>query len=187
MARYLIQLGRETGDGRHWARALAMLDALIARLGPLGLVLRPDPRTTDDPVQRQTISAGSWGLHAMLIETLLDFAGLDYDVPARRLTLEPVLPPSWPHLGLSQPFRCGTVDYRLERPVGGSGHRLTLVATLDHPVTLQINLTCPGLTDLGHWHASPSTPPPTFDLASKRLNWSVELPEGRSSWEWAWG
>ncbi|MEO6809375.1 MAG: glycosyl hydrolase [Isosphaeraceae bacterium] len=187
MVRYLLQLGRETGDGRHWARALAMLDALIARLGPLGLILRPDPRTTDDPDQRLTISAGAWGLHAMLIESLLDLAGLDYDVPARRLILEPTLPPSWPHLGLSQPFRCGAVDYRLERPVGGSGHRLTLVATLDHPVTLQINLTCPGLTDLGPWHASPAAPPPAFDRVSRRLSWSVELPEGQSTWEWAWG
>ncbi len=41
MARYLIQLGNETGHGRHWNRALAMLDAILGRLYPLGLMLRP--------------------------------------------------------------------------------------------------------------------------------------------------
>ena len=40
MVRYLLELGRETGQGRHWTRALAMFDALLGRLSHLGLSLR---------------------------------------------------------------------------------------------------------------------------------------------------
>src|SRR5262249_39992025 len=44
MVRFLIQLGRETGQGRHWTRALAMFDAILGRLSHLGLVLRAPGR-----------------------------------------------------------------------------------------------------------------------------------------------
>ncbi len=88
MARYLIQLGRETGQGRHWNRALAMLDAILGRLLPLGLAHAPVVRArATHRDSTSTAAAGVWGLHAMLIETMLDLAGLDYDALDRRLTL----------------------------------------------------------------------------------------------------
>ncbi|HWE36225.1 MAG TPA: glycosyl hydrolase [Isosphaeraceae bacterium] len=189
MARYLIRLGREIGDGRHWSRALAMIEALLHRLGPLGLGLRPPSRRADGLPSSLRPAAGVWGLHAMLIEALLDLAGLDYDASARTLILEPALPPEWPQIGLEQPFRCGKVSYRLERPVGGAAHRLTLSARLDLPVTLRVDLTCPGLTSLGPWQACPesSSSPPRFEPATGRLAWEAELPEGESALEWTWG
>src|SRR5262249_47476399 len=79
MARYLIRLGRETGEGRHWNRALALVDTILSRLGPLGLILCPEPRGGEDVSSRAATAPGVWGLHAMLIETLLDIGGLDYD------------------------------------------------------------------------------------------------------------
>ena len=44
MARYLIALGRETGQVGHWDRAAAMLDAILDRLFPLGLTSAPRRR-----------------------------------------------------------------------------------------------------------------------------------------------
>src|SRR5262249_25834319 len=141
----------------------------------------------DDHGPVMSLSPGVWDLPAMLIETLLDLAGLDYDVPARRLILEPVLPPQWPHIGLSQPFRCGQVAYRLERVSGSVAQRLTVTADLEHPVTLQVDLTCPGLSGLGTWYASTSGPQPVFNPSTGRLSWSVELSAGESTREWSWG
>jgi glucoamylase len=187
MARYLIRLGQETGEGRHWHRALELLDAMLGRLCPLGVGLRAGTRRLDDPIAQAAHIQQGADLHAMFIEALLDLAGLEYDAPDRRLSLGPVLPPSWPHVGLSQPLPCGPVDYRLERPPGGTAHRLTLHARLDHPVTLQVALTCPGLGDLGPWHARPAGPPPAYDRATGRLSWSLELPAGETDGQWNWG
>jgi glucoamylase len=187
MARYLIRLGHETGQGRHWNRALAMLEGILGRLLPLGLGLRPTLRINDAPRMISGVAAGVWGQHAMLVETMLDFAGLDYAALDRRLTLEPALPSSWPHIGLSQRFACGEVSYRLERPIGGTVHYLTLKVRLHHPVTLQADLTCPGLAELGPWQSVPALPPPQYDPRSSRLAWTLELPEGESSWSWTWG
>ena len=90
MARYLIRLGRETGHGRHWNRALAMLDTVISRLLPLGLSMRTAPRSSDQAVRFVSgTNSGVWGLHSMLMETVLDFAGLEYEALDRRLTLDP--------------------------------------------------------------------------------------------------
>ena len=55
----------------------------------------------------------------MLVETMLDLAGLDYDAPDRRLTLQPALPASWPHIGLSQTFACGWSTTGSNAPTGG--------------------------------------------------------------------
>ena len=137
MARYLIQLGRETGQGRHWNRGVAMLDSILLRLLPLGLGLRAAVRLSDPQRFNLHAAAGVWGLHAMLIETMLDLAGLDYDALERRLTLSPALPSAWPHIGLSQTFACGEVSYRLDRPIGGTVYQLGLKARLDYPVTLR--------------------------------------------------
>jgi hypothetical protein len=187
MARYLVRLGRETGQGRYWNQALAMLDGILGRLQPLGLTLRPAPRGQDQPRFSAGNAAGTWGLHAMLIETMLDFAGLDYQALDRRLILEPVLPMSWPHTGLSQTFGCGTVSYRLERPIGGTVHQLSLQARLGHSVTLLAGVTCPGLCNVGPWQADPATPLPQFHRPSSRLEWTLELPAGESAWSWTWG
>ena len=187
MARYLIRLGHETGQGRHWNRALAMLEGILGRLHPLGLTLRPTLRLTEIPRTYFGIAGGVWGLHAMLVETMLDFAGLDYSALDRRLTLEPTLASSWPYIGLSQTFGCGEVSYRLERPIGGAVHQLTLKARLNHPVRLDATLTCPGLVEPGPWQAVPPVPPPTYEPRASRLSWTVALPEGESSWSWTWG
>ena len=40
MARYLAELGRETGQARYWTRALALFDGIISRISHLGLSLR---------------------------------------------------------------------------------------------------------------------------------------------------
>jgi hypothetical protein len=123
----------------------------------------------------------------MLIETVLDFAGLDYGALDQLVTLDPVLPSAWPQTGQSQVFACGEVDYRLERPIGGTAHRLSLRARLHHPVSLRVGVTCPALTELGPWEAGPSQPPPEFNPRTGRLTWSSELPAGESEWRWTWG
>ena len=187
MARYLLQLGRETGEGRHWNRALAMLDDILGRLGPLGLALKGPIGRDGTGEAGLRPSPSVWALHATLIETMLDLAGLDYDAAANRLILAPALPPAWPQIGASGPYACGTVSYRLERPVGGVTHRLILEADLRRPTRLQVDIACPGLPDLGPWNARPGAPPPSFDHASRRLAWGVELPAGESRHEWTWG
>ena len=70
----------------------------------------------------------------MLIDTILDLAGLDYDAVDRRLSLRPVLPGPWPQTGIKQAFPCGTVSYLLQRPIGGKVHHLELKTQLEHPV-----------------------------------------------------
>ncbi|WP_422929906.1 glycoside hydrolase family 15 protein [Singulisphaera sp. PoT] len=187
MARYLLDLGRETGQVRHWNRAVAMLDGILARLLPLGLLLRSSLRVSDGPKHSGGAAAGVWGLHAMLADTMLEFAGLDYDAVDRRLMLKPALPSSWPHIGLSQTFACGEVTYRLERPIGGAVHHLSINARLQEPVMLEVVLSCPGLTELGPWQSVPEIPAPPYDRRSCRLAWNVELPAGESSWTWQWG
>jgi glucoamylase len=187
MARYLIRLGRETGEGRIWNLALSILDAFLARLGPLGLSLRAAPRGSEPGRPGIGSTTGVWSLQGMLIESMLDLAGLDYDAPDRRLRLDPTLPGAWPHIGLSRKFPCGEAAYRLERPIGGTVYRLTFQARLDRPVTLQVGVTCPGLVHLGPWQAAPEMPPPRHDHVTGRLEWSVDLPAGESSWAWKWG
>jgi glucoamylase len=187
MARYLIQLGKETGDDRHWTRALAMLDGLIQRLGPLGLSVRPAGRRSYESGPGLALLPGVWGLQAALIETILDLAGLDYDAAQHCLILEPVLPPSWPAISLSQPLRCGAVAYRLERGQNGSLYRLSFQAQLHEPVTLAAQVVCPGLSDLGPWQSSTPAPPPAFDRATGRLAWTLELPADATVVEWTWG
>lgn len=187
MVRYLIQLGRETGQGRHWNKAVSMIEAVLGRLSPLGLMLRPGGRGPESARLVANPGGNAWRLHAMLIHTMLDLAGLEYDAVDRKLTLQPVLPGQWPQTGMSRTFPCGSVSYRLERPIGGNVHRLRFEAELEVPVILQINATCPGLADLGPWNASPATPHPTFDPATGRLSWSVRLPFGASQWTWTWG
>jgi GH15 family glucan-1,4-alpha-glucosidase len=187
MVRFLIQLGRETGHARYWTRALGMLDGILSRVSQLGLVLRTAGRGADltRPIPNQ--SGTAWRLHAMLIDTMLDFAGLDYDAGAESLSLRPVLPGAWPRTGIKQSFACGDVSYRLERPIGGKVYQLNFNAQLDRPVSLEVDLTCPDLKHLGPWQASPHTPEPQMDARTGKLRWSVALPPGASEWNWTWG
>jgi hypothetical protein len=187
MVRYLIQLGRETGQVRHWNRAISLIEAILGRLSPLGLLLRASGRGSESARQVANPGGNAWRLHAMLIDTMLDLAGLEYDAVDRRLSLQPVLPGPWPQTGITRSFPCGSVTYRLERPIGGNVYRLKVEAELNVPVMLQIKVTCPGLTEKGPWQATPATPEPSFDPAAGRLAWNVRLPFGGSVWSWTWG
>jgi hypothetical protein len=165
-----------------------MVDAILGRLFPLGLLIRPSLRLNDAPRVPHGLAGGAWGLHAMLADTLLDFAGLDYRALERRVSLEPALPSPWSHVGLSQHFPCGEIGYRLDRPIGGTVHHLSLKALLNRPVTLQVAVTCPGLTELGPWQSSPASPSPCFDPRTGRLTWSLPLPADEEIvWSWTWG
>ena len=186
MVRFLIQLGRETGQGRHWTRAMAMFEAVLGRLSHLGLTLRSSAR--GEPAGRAASSGGAaWRLHSMVIETLLDLAGLDYDAVDGRLSLRPVLPGSWPQTGLKRSFACGEVAFVLQRPIGGRVHHLELRTGLRHPVEVDIDLTCPDLKELGPWQASAPMAEPAFDPRTGRIQWSVNLPAGPGEWSWTWG
>ena len=187
MIRYLIELGRESGQGRHWSRALTMIDALLGRLGPLGLLLYGGGRS-QEPARIATHPGGiAWGLHSMMIETMLDWAGLEYDAVDRRLEIRPVLAGSWPQTGVSRKFPCGDVAYRLERPLGGAVHRLTFEGSLLQSIFVDVAVTCPGLTELGPWQSSPESAPPSFDPKTGRLRWTVELEPGEQRCSWTWG
>jgi glucoamylase len=187
MARFLIQLGRETGQARHWTRALAMLEGIFSRLSRLGLSLLAGGRGLESARQVSNPGGTAWRLHAMLIDTVLDLAGLEYDAIEHRLVLSPVLPGQWPQTGMKQSFPCGDISYRLERPIGGKVHHLNLKAQLKHPVTLQVELTCPDLAELGPWHAAPETAAPILEPRTNQLRWSVTLPSSTSEWNWTWG
>jgi hypothetical protein len=187
MARYLIQLGHETGQGRHWTRAVSMLEAILARLSPLGLVLKPSGRWGETGRLVGNSGGMVWRLHTMLIETMLDLGGLDYDAVARTVHLRPTLPATWPHTGISQTFPCGEISYRLERPIGGTVHRLSVRSNLKQTIELKIRSTCPGLVELGPWQANPEGPPPVFDPRTGSLSWSIRLPVGESDLSWTWG
>ena len=187
MVRFLLQLGRETGQARHWSRALSMLEAIFGRLSQLGLSLRSAVRGMESARQVTNPGGTAWRLHAMLIDTILDLAGVDYDAVEHRLVLRPILPGPWPQTGMKQSFPCGDISYRLERPIGGKVYHLNLKTRLKHPVTLAVELTCPDLMELGPWQASPETPQPTLDPRTGQLQWSVTLPSSTSEWSWTWG
>ncbi len=187
MVRFLIQLGRETGQGRHWTRAVSMLEAILARLSQLGLSLRASGRGSESARRVSNPGGTAWRLHAMIIETMLDLAGLDYDAVSRRLSLSPILPGPWPQTGTRRSLPCGEVSYQLQRPIGGKVHHLQLRTQLAHPVNLQVVLTCPDLKVLGPWQASASSPEPTFDGRTGQLAWNMTLPADQGEWSWTWG
>ncbi len=187
MARFLIQLRRETGQARHWSRALSMIEGIFGRLSQLGLSLRVAGRTLESVRHVPNAGGTAWRLHAMLIDTILDLAGIEYDAIDHRLALRPVLPGPWPHTGIKQSFPCGDVCYRLERPIGGKVYHLNVKAQLKHPVTLAVELTCPDLIELGPWQASPPTPEPALDPHTSQMRWNVTLPSSTSEWNWTWG
>jgi glucoamylase len=187
MVRFLIQLGRETGQAKHWSRALGMLEGIVSRLSQLGLVLRAPGRGIETARLVTNPGGSAWRLHAMLIDTLLDLAGLDYDAVDRRLSLRPALLGQWPQTGIKQSFSCGDVSSRLERPIGSKLYQLNVKTHLKRPVTLEVDLTCPDLKELGPWQGVPQTPEPALNSRTGQLRWSVPLPAGASEWTWTWG
>ncbi|WP_165222201.1 glycosyl hydrolase [Aquisphaera insulae] len=187
VVRYLIQLGRETGQAAHWQRAVQMLDAILSRLCSLGLALRPGGRGAESARVVANPGGTAWRLHAMLINATLDLAGLDYDAVDRRFTLRPVLPTAWPHTGITQRFECGRLSYRLERPLGSKAYRLWIESDLKVPVQLRVEMTCPELTELGPWRALPSKEEPKFHRETSRFSWNERLPFGRSERVYTWG
>ena len=83
MARYLIRLGRETGEGRHWNRALAMLDADPRPPRPAGPgAARPAPSPTTTRAEPSGPRPGRLGPARDADRDMLDLAGLDYDEAA---------------------------------------------------------------------------------------------------------
>jgi hypothetical protein len=187
MVRFLIQLGLETGQGLHWTRALTMFDAIVDRLSHLGLVLRSSGRGTESARRVSNPGGTAWRLHAMLIDTVLDFAGVDYDAVDRVLYLRPVMPATWPQMGLKRSFACGEVSYQFQRPIGGQVHHLQLQARLKHPVSLVVELTCPDLKYMGPWRTSTATAPPPFESRTGKLGWTLILPPDQREWSWTWG
>ncbi len=186
MVRFLTELGRETGQSRYWATALTLFDGITSRISHLGLSLRSMSRTDSSPLATEPGGA-AWNLHATLIDTMLDLAGLDYDAVAKRLSLRPALIGQWAQTGIQQSLACGDVWYLLERPIGTRLYRLHLKTNLKYSVALDVDLTCPGLRDLGPWQASPASPEPSLDSHSGRLRWSVTLPPVATEWVWTWG
>lgn len=189
MVRYLIALGRETGQSKHWTRAVGMFDAILGRLSHLGLAVRGLGRGPEVTSRPASDGGSAWRLHSLLIDTMLDLAGLEYDAVDRRLDLRAVLPGPWPQTGIKQVFLCGEVSYLLQRPIGGRVHHLQLETRLEHPVDLVVDLTCADLKELGPWQTSTPMPEPepSFDPRTGRVAWSLTLPAGSSCWSWTWG
>lgn len=187
MSRYLFELGRETGDSQAWNQAVDLMDAMIERLSPLGNSIWTGARIGDSGADSSRSLQGVWTLHGALIETMLDLAGLEHDGIQGVLRLRPVLPPRWPIIGLTQNFACGRVSFRLQRPVGGHTYQLTFEARLDHPMTLDVDVTCPGLSQLGPWQGPPGAADPRLDSGTGRLRWTVPLASGSHSIAWSWG
>ena len=187
MARYLIQLGKETGEVDCWTEAVALLDDVLSRLGPLGLSLNSSPSATHGSEATQIIPRVCH-LHVPLVEAMLDLAGLDFDAAAGTLILEPALPPEWPEVGIEHEMPCGRVAYRLQafahrRP----SHRINLTANLRYPVTLQVMVASPGVTELRNWNSNPAMGKPTLDTKRQMLSWTIRLPAGANQCDWSWG
>ena len=107
MARFLIQLGRETGQARHWTRAVSMLEGIFGRLSQLGLSLRHRGRGIESARQVSNPGGTAWRLHAMLIDTILDLAGFDYDAVERPVS-GPYCPANGPRPESSSRFPAAT-------------------------------------------------------------------------------
>jgi hypothetical protein len=187
MARYLIQLGKETGDGRYWVRAINLLDDLLGHIGPLGLSLAL-PISGVESQDGAFPAPGVWDLHGMVIEVLMDVAGLDFDAAENRIILEPALAASWPMIGISHELLCGDVAYTLQRKAENPP-RYSLVVESDLKVQtpLDLSICCPDLPQLGAWQASTESAAPHFDAARRLLRWREKLPAGEARLEWSWG
>ena len=187
MARFLIQLGRETGQARHWSRALSMIEGIFGRLSQLGLSLRVAGRALESVRHVPNAGGTAWRLHAMLIDTILDLAGFDYDadrpppglaagtaravasdrhqaiIPLRRRLLSPRAADRRQGVSLE---RQGST--KTSRHARGRAH----VSRPDRtgPVA--------GVAPDARTRARPSYQP---------MRWNVTLPSSTSEWNWTWG
>ena len=66
-------------------------------------------------------------------------------------------------------------------------YRLHLKTNLKHPVMLDVDLTCPGLSELGPWQASGASPEPCFDPHKGQIRFSFTVPAEAAEWVWTWG
>ncbi len=187
MARFLAEVGRETGQARYWTRSLALFDGIISRISHLGLSLRSFSRGMESGRQTTDPGGAASNLHAKLIDTMLDLAGLDYDAPSSRLSLRPALIGQWTQTGIKQTFACGDVWYLLERPIGSKLYRLHLKTNLKISAELEVELTCPGLSELGPWESSAPDQEPSFDPRTGQLRFTVALPACPAERIWTWG
>ena len=187
MAQFLAEVGRETGQARYSTRSLALFDGIISRISHLGLSLRSFARGTESGRQTTDPGGAASNLHAKLIDTMLDLAGLDYDAVDSRLSLRPALIGQWTQTGIKQTFACGEVWYLLERPIGSKIYRLHLKTNLNSPAELAVELTCPGLSELGPWESSVPGREPSFDPRNGQLKFTVALPACPAEWIWTWG
>ena len=153
MVRFLAEVGRETGQARYWTSALALFDGIINRISHLGLSLRSFARGMESGRQTTDPGGAASNLHAKLIDTMLDLAGLDYDAVDADSSCGRLYSGNGPRPESSRSLPCGDVWYLLERPLGTRLYRLHLKTNLKHPVTLDVDLTCPGLSELGPWQA----------------------------------
>lgn len=191
MARALIRLGWETGDDSRWDEAARHVDAVLDRLCPLGARFNADPRSVSaqSPAHYEQIVLP---LFVMICDALLDFVDLDWDANARTARLRPCLPSSWNKAGRSATLPCGSLDYTLHRDPSLGQYRLVVESRLQSPLELDIRILCPRAAALQNWTASPPAapsvpePPPVFDSALHQIAWTVTLPPGHQSREWAW-
>ena len=118
MVRYLTELGRETGQAVLGRGRLALFDGIVGRISHLGLSVRAYARGMEPGRQSTDTGGAASNLHAKLIDTMLDLAGLDYDAVEKRLSLRPALFGQWTQTGIKQSLECGEVWYLLVRRCG---------------------------------------------------------------------
>ena len=187
MARYLIQLGKESGEVESWTEAVGLIDEVITRLGTLGISFNFSPNSRQATHSSHQIPRVCH-LHVPMLEALMDLAGLDFDASTSTLILEPALPPAWPEIGMEQEMPCGRVSYRLQAfAQRRTSHRIALTANLKYPVMLKVKVASPGLKEVGNWKSNPMMPEPKFDSARQILTWSLRLPAGANICDWSWG
>ncbi len=140
---------------------------------------------------RQTTDPGGTAsnLHAKLIDTMLDLAGLDYDAVDVRLSLRPALIGQWTQTGIKQSFACGDVWYLLERPIGTRLYRLHLKTNLKHADRARRPTHVPGpfragaVGKLEPWPGSGAVVRPAQRTGAVQH----ELPANPGEWIWTWG
>lgn len=186
LARYLLQLGRETGKSKHWDRAIRLLQATLDRVTSLGTGLSPFRGTDPLGPNPMELDQGVWGLHTMLMECLHDLLGVSHDALGRKIVIAPILPSDCDFIGSSQKLPSGDVTYRLERLRGSESYRLTLDASLREAMRFEFCLLCPDLPRIDLWDSTSEGERGQFNPNNGHLRWSRQLTAGRSSHEWTW-
>ena len=152
-----------------------MIESILTRMSPLGVILRPTGRGRIGGVVANP--AATPGGCTRCSPTPRRPGGPE----ARRGRFLAADPATHPPRTLAADRHFPQLSVRqdhlsLERPIGGNVHRLRVESELNVPVVLQVGTTRPGLAELGPWHAAPTTPEPSSDSATGRLCWSIRLP-----------